>query len=440
MSTGEIASAVGGRATVADVVVSGVSTDSRSVQPGQLFVPLRAARDGHDFIGAALAAGAGAYLTEHPPAGGVAVMVADTAAAFSALAAYVRDRLEADVVGITGSVGKTTTKDLIAAGLSRDRRAYASPKSFNNAIGVPFTILNAPSEVQALVLELGANAPGEIEQLCTIARPTIGAVTRVAPAHTLGFGDIDGVARAKAELIAALPPSGTAVLNADDHRVAAMASVSAAPVLTFGRSPRADVCIKTVELGPDLRARLAVATPWGPVGTVLTVRGAHQAYNAAAAIAVCGALGVATEEMAEALSRAEVSGMRMELRLAPSGLRVLDDSYNSSPAAAEAALQALVAVPARRRVAVLGPMAELGQMSVAEHRRVAEMAAGLGVEVLAVGAPEYGVGAVADIDEALRRLGDLGPDDIVLVKGSREAGLDRLALTLAPRGPLRPRQ
>lgn len=428
----EVSAAVGGRLEGPDVLVQGVATDSRGSVEGKLFVPLRAARDGHDFVPAALASGAAAYLTERPPVGGTAIVVASTADAFSALAARYRRRLDADVVGITGSVGKTTTKDLVAAILGRDRRAYASPKSFNNSIGVPFTILNAPGDVQALVLEIGANAPGEIEQLCAIAQPTLAVVTRVAPAHTLGFGGIEGVARAKAELVVALHDSGTAVLNADDHRVAAMAALTGARVITFGRTAQADVCLRTISLAPDLRARVAVSTPWGPVEALLAVRGEHQAYNAAAAIAAGGALGASTEAMAQALATAPVSGMRMEMRTAPSGLRVLDDSYNASPVAVEAALEALAAVPARRRVAVLGVMAELGELSVPEHRRLGALASRLGLEVVAVAAPEYGTDTVGDIHEALERLAGLGPDDVVLVKGSREAGLERLAAALAP--------
>ena len=433
-TTGEVAAITGGQARGPDVAVDGVAIDSREVNGGELFVPLRAARDGHDFVPAALAAGAAAYLTARHPVEGSCVVVDDTEAAYTRLAAHARQLLAVDTVGVTGSVGKTTTKDLVAAVLSSDRRVHASKKSFNNAIGVPFTLINAPLEAEALVLEMGANAPGEIEQLCAVARPTVGVVTKVAPAHTLGFGGIEGVARAKAELVAALPASGLAVLNADDPRVQAMAQLTEAAVLTFGLSQGADVRVCRVEVGDDLRPWVELATPWGPLTTVLAVRGAHQAYNAAAAIAVGGALGAKLELMAAALASTQVAGMRMELRTAPSGLRVIDDSYNASPVAVEAALQAMAAVPARRRVAVLGLMAELGEVSAAEHRRVAQLAAGLGIEVLAVGAPEYGAEELASADEAYQRLSTLGEGDIVLVKGSRQAGLDVLAAALAPPG------
>lgn len=412
--------------------MEGVAIDSRQVTGGELFVPLAAARDGHDFIPAALAAGAAAYLTSRPPEGGSAVSVQDVPAAYAALGAHARRALDVDTVAITGSVGKTTTKDLVAALLGQDRRVHASPKSFNNAIGVPFTLVNAPPLTQALVLEMGANAPGEIAQLCAMALPTVGVVTKVAPAHTLGFGSVDGVARAKAELVAALPASGLAVLNADDVRVSAMAGLTAASVLTFGTSVQADVRVVAVDMGADLRPRVVVATPWGPVDAVLAVRGAHQAYNAAAALAVAGALGVGPDLMGAALSGTPGPGLRMDLRTAPNGLRVLDDSYNASPVAVEAALMALAAAPARRRVAVLGVMAELGADSATEHLRLAHLASELGIEVLAVGAPEYGVEDVPGPAEALRRLAGLGPGDIVLVKGSRQAGLEKVAAVLAP--------
>jgi UDP-N-acetylmuramoyl-tripeptide--D-alanyl-D-alanine ligase len=439
MTTGQVARAVGGQAHGPAGEVSGAATDSRVVVPGQLFVPLRAARDGHDFIGAALSAGAAAYLSERGPGAGTCILVDDTAGAFCRLAAHARAGLDIAVVGITGSVGKTTTKELVAAVLGSARTTHASPKSFNNSIGVPLTVLNAPDDVEALVVEMGANAPGEIEQLCAIARPTVGVVTKVAPAHTLGFGGIEGVARAKGALVAALPSSGTAVLNADDPRVLAMAGRTEAAVITFGTAPGTDVQVLSTELGNDLRARVRMGTPWGLVMVTLAVRGAHQVYNAAAAVAATGALGAAPEQMEQALATTGAGGKRMDLRTAPNGLRVIDDSYNASPAAMEAAFAALASAPARRRVAVLGAMAELGDISVAEHRRVAERAADLGIEVLAVAAPEYGAEQVEDIGAAIRRLSGLGEGDIVLVKGSREAGLevlaDALALAGGPAGP-----
>ena len=431
-TTDEIAAAVGGSTTSHGVTVDGVATDSRRVRGGELFVPLRAARDGHDFIETAVAAGAAAYLTERtPPVGGAAaIRVGDAAAALRDLAAHGRGRIHAVTIAITGSVGKTTTKDLVTAVLGADRSTHASERSFNNDIGVPLTILNAPEGTEALVLEIGANAPGEIERLCRIARPTIGVVTRVDAAHTLGFGDIDGVARAKAELVVALPASGVAVLNADDPRVARMSALTDASVMTFGREQPADVRVTVARLDDELRAVIHAETPWGALDARLAARGEHQAMNAAAAIAVAGRLGVDLDRIAEELGRATTSAMRMDLRAGRRGLRVLDDSYNANPASVAAALHALVAVPGRRHVAVLGHMAELGPSSADEHHRMAVLAKQLGVEVIALDAPDYGVESVADIAAAIARLDELDDGDVVLVKGSRVAGLERLAAAL----------
>jgi len=438
-TTAEVAAAVSGRADGDDAVVAGVATDSRAVAGGELFVPLRADRDGHDFIAAAVAAGAGAYLTDgahltdNAGASGAvvpAVVVGDTAAALRSLAAYGRRRLGATVVGVTGSVGKTTTKDLLRAVVAIDRPTHANQRSFNNDIGVPHTILNAADDTEVLVLEIGANAPGEIAQLCGIAAPDVGVVTRVAPAHTGGFGGIDGVARAKAELVAALPADGTAVLNADDDRVAAMAAMTAATTVTFGSAAGVDVATELVRLDPDLRPLVRFDTPWGRFEALVAARGAHQVVNAGAAVAVAGVLGVAAADMAKGLESAEVSAMRMDLRTGRRGLRVLDDSYNANPASVEAALRALAAVPARRRVAVLGKMEELGSSSPEAHRQVGAAAAALGIEVVAVGTADYGVDDVGTVAAAVDRLATLGDGDVVLVKASRRSGLDVLAAEL----------
>jgi UDP-N-acetylmuramoyl-tripeptide--D-alanyl-D-alanine ligase len=234
----DAALAVGGRLVGPDVAIDGVSFDSRSLQPGQLFVPLVAERDGHDFIPTALERGAAAYLTSRPPTDGAiagsAIEVADTLQALMALAADRVRRSPATVIGVTGSVGKTSTKDLAWAALAASRRTWANERSFNNDQGLPTTVLNAPDDTEVLVLEMGMRGFGEISRLCGIAPPSIGVVTRVAEAHSDRVGGIDGVARAKAELVEALPAAGIAVLNADDHRVRAMAARCAGSVLLFG--------------------------------------------------------------------------------------------------------------------------------------------------------------------------------------------------------------
>ena len=231
--------------------MSGAAVDSRTVKGGELFVPLRAARDGHDWISAALAAGAAAYLTELEPRGGTAVRVRDAREALAALAVHARATTRATAIGVTGSVGKTTTKDMIGAVLGTTYVTHASARSFNNEIGVPLTLLGAPDDAEMLVLELGARAPQGIASLCELARPSVGVVTRVAAVHTEIFGSIEGVQRAKQELVEALPADGTAVLNADDPRVAAMASATAARVITFGTS--GDVRAELLTVDDDLR-------------------------------------------------------------------------------------------------------------------------------------------------------------------------------------------
>jgi UDP-N-acetylmuramoyl-tripeptide--D-alanyl-D-alanine ligase len=430
----EIAVIADGAVIGDDVVVDGATNDSRALVPGQLFVAIVAARDGHDFVGAAVAAGAPAYLSERGAFAGVdatAVLVDSTVAALADLGRAARDRLRGAVIGITGSVGKTSTKDLIAAALAPARRTSASEKSFNNELGVPLTLVNAPADVEAVVVEMGARGPGHIAHLCSIARPNIGVVTVVGDAHVEQFGSIEGVAEGKGELIAALPDDGVAVLNAGDPRVAAMASRTRAAILTYGDGGA--VAARDVTMHDDLTSSFVADTPWGAVAVALGARGAHNIDNALAALAVAGACGVPLEAAAGGLREPKWSPWRMELHRTSRGTRVINDAYNANPTSMAAALRALAAVAARRRVAVLGVMAELGEGGAAHHRAVRELAESLGIEVIAVAAPAYGAGGVASIDEALDRIGEVGPDDAILVKGSRVAGLEVLAARLLER-------
>lgn len=444
-TTSEVSEVTSGVLHGTDRTVDGVATDSRSIRGEELFVPLKGQRDGHDWIPAALEAGAVAYLTEAEPlvegqgAGAAAVQVADTGAALWALAAHARRQIDAPVIGITGSVAKTTTKDLIRAVLATKLSTHASLRSFNNEIGVPLTLLAAPRGAQALVVELGARAIGDISQLCTVVQPTIGVVTRVAPVHTERFGSLEAVQQAKQELVEALPASGTAVLNADDPLVLSMADRTSAEVIRFGTSEASigsgasgcDVCAELLELDAGLRPLVRIKLPSGDSFDVrLQARGAHQVPNSAAAAAVAHILGVPAASVAEGLQSAELSPMRMDLTSGRTGIQVLDDSYNANPASTEAALRSLAAISARRRVAVLGVMAELGELEEAEHRRIGQLAVDLGIEVIAVGTRLYGSRAVETTTEALDYLADLGRGDAVLVKGSRVAGLEQVAATL----------
>lgn len=435
----EIAAVVGGTVVGDDAVVRGAGIDSRELETGQLFVPIQAERDGHDFVAGAVERGAAAYLTSEglivDAAAAPAIEVADTAVALTAIGRAARDRLTGAVVGVTGSVGKTTTKDLAASVLRRSFATHANLRSFNNELGVPLTLLNAPEGTEAAVVEMGARGAGHIAELCAIARPNVGVVTTVEKVHTELFGTVEQVAVAKRELIEALPTDGTAVLFADNPLVLAMAEFAPGPVLTFGLGSDADVRATSIEVDEDLRPTFVLESAKGTVAVRLAARGVHNVGNALAAAAVGLVAGVPLAEIAVGLGEGSQSPWRMDLRTAPSGARVLNDAYNAGPASMRAALDSLAHLPARRRVAVLGTMAELGSDEDEAHRGVAAQASALGIEMIAVGTDRYGVDPVADVDEVIGRLGALGPDDAVLVKGSRVAGLERVAAALLERAP-----
>ena len=409
-----------------DVDIDGAGFDTRTLRPGQLFVPLIAERDGHDFVDAALGAGAAAYLTSRSATHGTAIEVADTLRALMDLGAELRRSFGGIVIGITGSVGKTSTKDMAWAALGASRRTAANERSFNNEQGLPTTILNAGDDVEVMVLEMGMRGFGEIEALCRIAMPQIGLVTRVAEAHSDRVDGIEGVARAKAELIAALPANGIAILNADDQRVRAMSSVTTASTLLFGEATDSDVRIHDVVLDELARPSFKVATPWGSTDVHLSISGRHMAVNAAAALACVGAVGGDVVAGATALSGVGLTAMRMQVEKARSGAIILNDSYNANPTSMRAAIDALVDLPAARRVAILGVMAEISD-AAAEHLSIARYVAEREIELIATGTDLYGVEPSAD---PIAALGLLSGDDAVLVKGSRVARLEKLAALL----------
>ena len=431
LSIDEVAAAVRGEVVGPPTTIAGACIDSRLAGPGQLFVPLVAERDGHDFIPAAIEAGAAAYLTSREPLEGTtAVLVDDTMRALTRLGSVARDRLPEAVTGITGSVGKTSVKDLLAAALATTYPTAASEKSFNNEIGVPLTLVNAPDGTERVVLEMGARGIGHIRTLCDVARPTVAIVTMVAEVHTSEYEHgLDDVARAKGELVEAIPVDGHVILNGSDARVRAMASRTDARVLTYGVS--GDVVAQRVDVDEHLRPRFRLSSPWGTVDVQLAVHGVHQVGNALAAAAAALVQDVPLEAVAEGLGSAALSPWRMELGHAPSGATVLNDAYNSNPTALAAALHSLAAVDAGRRVAVLGVMAELGDGSDERHAEMGELAEELGIEVVTVDCPAYSVGTdVPTVEAAVDALGPLGPDHAVLVKASRSAGLERVAALL----------
>jgi UDP-N-acetylmuramoyl-tripeptide--D-alanyl-D-alanine ligase len=453
LSLAHIARITGGQlhGDAAAVVTGEVVIDSRRAGPGGLFAALAGERsDGHDFASAAVAAGAVAVLASRPVRA-PSVLVADVPAALAALARFVVDSLPAArIVGITGSSGKTSTKDLAAQLVERLGPTIAPAGSYNNELGHPLTVLRADPATRYLVLELSARGIGHIAHLCAIAPPRYGVVLNVGRAHAGEFGGLDQVARAKGELADALPADGVAILNADDPRVLAMAARTAARVVTFGVAPSraADVQAADVRLDDLGRPSFTLLTPDGSAAVTLRVHGAHNVPNALAAAALARELGLDLASAAAGLSAAVArSRWRMEVHRRADGVTVINDAYNANPESVAAAIEALRHLARDARgFAVLGHMAELGDTSRASHEEVGQLAARAGLAgVIAVG-PEAApvlAGArqvrswrgeaigVADGPAALAVLGDrLKPGDVVLVKASRAAHLEDVAADL----------
>lgn len=461
LTAAEVAAATGGRLhpTTLDpaLMVHGpVVVDSRQVATGSLFVALPGEHaDGHDHAAAAVAAGAALVLAAREVAGPdgpvPSVVVDDVERALGDLASVVLVRLRTDdgpgatrlsVVGVTGSVGKTTTKDLLAQVLMPSGPTVAPIDSFNNEIGLPLTVLRADEDTRFLVLEMGASGMGHLTYLTDIAPPDIAAVLAVGHAHVGEFGGIEAVSRAKAEIIAGLAPGGVAVLNADDRRVAGMAAAAPGDVVTFGRSADADVRATGVGLDRAGRASFTLVARHESAPVDLRLVGEHHVSNALAAAAVALRLGLDLSEVAKRLSVADaLSPHRMHVVDRGDGVTVIDDSYNANPDSMRAALAALAAVAGsnRRAVAVLGEMLELGESSRAAHEAIGRQAAQLGVGLTVVVGP--GAGAIADgargaggvvvvvaDDVAAGEFlaAELAPGDVVLVKSSHGAGLWRL--------------
>ncbi len=424
----DVAQAISGELIGSNAHLDGVSFDSRTIKPGQLFVPIVDQRDGHDFIADALSRGAGAYLTSRAPQGRTAITVTDTVTGLLKLGAWGRTRLDPQlqnrVVAITGSVGKTSTKDLIASALATVLRTHANDQSFNNDFGLPTTILNAPDDIEALVVEMGMRGFGEIARLCEVARPHIGVVTVVSNAHTQRVGSINGVTRAKRELIESLPAGGCAVLNADDSNVLSMRDASKAAVLTFGESSSAEVRMVDCEIDQQGRAIAMVKTPWGDAKLSMNVPGKHMAHNALAALCVAGILHIDISQAAEAISKSNISPFRMQIRKLKNGAVVIDDSYNANPASMRAAFETLSTFSGARRIAFCGLMAELAEPSE-DHLAISLLAKQKQIELVAVETNLYGVRPIS-FSQARQVLEELGDGDLVLVKGSKVAGLVRL--------------
>jgi UDP-N-acetylmuramoyl-tripeptide--D-alanyl-D-alanine ligase len=430
--------AVGGRrlGPSGTVDVVGVSTDTRSLRPGDLFVALRGPRfDGHAFIAEAAAKGAAAVLVSGSPPDPVvpAVLVPDTLEALQRLAASQRARMQVQVVGVTGTNGKTTTKDLTALVLGTRFSVLKTEGNFNNQIGLPLMLLRLRSIHRVAVLEMGMSGLGEIELLCRLSRPSLGVLTNIAPAHTLQLGSVENIARAKGELADALGSDGTLVANGDDPLVRGIAEGARCKVLTYGIGGGADLVARDISVADQGSATFRVE------GVVVRLQlwGRHNVHNALAALLVGHAMGVPLEEGAAALASARPAPGRMVVRTVH-GVTVIDDSYNANPASVESAIGSLrmMAVPGKS-VLVLGEMRELGDYTEEGHRRVGR--ACVGVDVLIglgslVGpaleeAASHGVRvhSAGGHDEAARLLMEiLEPGDAVLFKGSRAVAIERV--------------
>jgi UDP-N-acetylmuramoyl-tripeptide--D-alanyl-D-alanine ligase len=469
MTLEDVARAVRGRllAGDGDVAFTGVSVDSRTTAPGELFFALPGEKfDGHRFVAAAFARGAVAGVVDvaRLPAGfqptRPLVAVQDVMVALGDLAAQIRKTLSPRVVGITGSVGKTTTKDLTASVLSQKYSVLCNPGNFNNEIGVPLTLFQLRPEHEVLVVEMAMRGRNQIRYLAKIAAPRYGLITNIGVSHLELLGSQEAIADAKGELIEELPSDGVGVLNRDDPFFSRLAARAPA-VVSFGRDPESDVSGEVIEgkgagrkvakeraASSDLRIRLWSRTfEVAPFEAVIRSPGRHQLSNALAAAAVAMSLEVTPEQIAEGLSLATVSHWRMELLCSPSGVIVLNDAYNASPQSMAAALETLADYDSPgRRIAVLGDMRELGPLAEDAHREVGRRAVECGVARLitvgslgreiAVGAgsagmPEEWIYTCDSNALAIDRLrGEVRPGDVVLVKGSRALQMEEIVRDL----------
>jgi UDP-N-acetylmuramoyl-tripeptide--D-alanyl-D-alanine ligase len=440
MTLGEVADVVGGRLSGADPqarVSAPVEFDSRKAGPGGLFLALPGEHvDGHDYVRAALDAGAVAAIVTRP-VDAPSILVDDGLAALAALAAHVVRRLpDTLTIGITASSGKTSTKDLVAQLLERLGPTVAPPESFNNELGHPYTVLLSTVDTRYLVLEMSARKVGHIRELARIAPPRIGAVLNVGSAHVGEFGSREAIAQAKGELVEALPADGVAVLNADDPLVRAMRERTAARVVTFGST--GDVRATGVEVDDLGRPSFELHAGDGSAPVAMRLSGAHQVSNALAAAAVALECGMPLAEVAAGLSAAVPrSKWRMALTERADGVLVVNDAYNANPESVRAALEAVAGMGRRRGArtwAVLGEMAELGEGSTEAHAATGRLAAELGIaRIVAVGEGARAISAdwVPDADAAIALLRkEIEPGDIVLVKASHAIALERVALEL----------
>ena len=427
-----------------DTKITGVSTDTRTLEEGDLFVALTGeSSDGHKFLHEALAKGAsGVVVSRKVEARRLAIRVEDTLTALGDLAAYYRSKFKPLVVGVTGSVGKTTTKEMIAAVAAAKGPVLKNAGNFNNEIGLPLTLLQLSPRHKTAVVEMAMRGPGQIEYLAKIARPSIGVITNIHMSHIEILGTMDAIADAKSELLGYLPADGVAVLNADDAYFQFLSSRANSRIVSFGESPSADV--QAVSAGIDAKGccTFEVKTPNGTFDVRIPVPGEHNIKDALAAIAVGEELGIPHDAIREALAGFKPPEKRSNVVPTRGGFVVIDDTYNASPASVQSALKTLAMMEGERKIAVLGDMLELGEHAPAAHLEVGRTASEAGIDMLVVvgqmakliarGAIDAGmpIASVSEYDDSWRAAKELPEKvrerDVVLVKGSRAMKMERV--------------
>ncbi len=440
--------------------IDGIALDTRTINPGDLFIPIKGENyNGHDFLSQALARGACGFLSAHWDdrlrqslgdkfdSSKVAIVVRNTLKALQEIAKHIRKKLDVQVVGITGSTGKTCSKDMIANVLSRGRTVVSTEKNYNNEIGVPLTILRANQGTEVLVIEMAMRGIGQIAELAEIAQPTIGLVTNVGKTHFEFLGSEEGIAKAKSELIEAVPSDGTIILNADDKWTGKLRDLAQAPVVTYGISQDSDVRAEDISVNAQGWPSFRIVSGESDVSVSLPFPGRHNVYNALAAYAVASTMHLSKSGIKRGLETCVLAKMRMQIFSTPDGITVLNDAYNANPTSMKAALITLRDLARRKRkLAVLGDMLELGTLSEMAHFKIGELASDLKIDLLiAVGAKSKRIadGALSKgmnsssvfscstTKEASAVLAEkMRPGDAVLIKASRGMELEQVVNVL----------
>jgi UDP-N-acetylmuramoyl-tripeptide--D-alanyl-D-alanine ligase len=435
----ELALGTGGN-TIHEAGPGRICTDTRKINQGDWFLALRGDRfDAHNFLNKAVEMGAGGVIAEEVPAGWSVgyVQVADGLQALQNLGKHVRSQFHGPTVGLTGSAGKTTCRALIALALEGLGHVHQTAGNFNNHIGLPLTLLDAPTDAAAWVLEMGMNHAGEIDLLQNIGCPNVRLITNVGAAHLEGLGSIEAVAAAKGELFDGARPGDICCINMDDPFVAALPLPPGVEIIRYGSSIDCDVRLLSAKVDPtSLATEFDIQTPQGNARCTLPSPGIHMAHNATAAICVGSALGVDLDGMVERIAHYQPVGMRLRIEEGPRGIRVINDAYNANPMSVAANLKTLAAIPSTngvRRIALLGDMLELGPTEIAQHREIVDLAEQLELDIIAFVGPRFTeavdqrhICAINAPTLAEQIRDELRPGDIVLIKGSRGMAMEQV--------------